>query len=83
MDAGLATVLAAAVTGVFGVVIVLVQQLRKENRADHATVSKQLRFIMGQVARVDKKVDNHMEWHGEGHGRTAEADTVGEGRKRA
>lgn len=83
MDAGLATVLAAAVTGIFGVVIILVQQLRKENRADHAVVGRQLRFIMGQVARVDKKVDNHMEWHGEGHGRTTKADSVGEDRQRS
>ncbi len=83
MDAGIATVLAAAVTGVFGLLVVLIQQLRKENRDDHAVVSKQLRFLMGQVARVDKKVDNHMEWHGEGHGRTTEPDTGSENRQRA
>jgi len=80
MDAGLATVLAAAVTGVFGLLVVLIQQLRKENRDDHAVVSRQLKFLMGQVARVDKKVDNHMEWHGEGHGRTLQPDSSGESR---
>ena len=79
MDAGLATLLAAVVTGVFGVVIVSIQQLRKSNESDHAVVSKQLRFIMGQVARVDKKIDNHTERHEEEHGRTTITNTVSRG----
>jgi hypothetical protein len=83
MDAGFATVIAAAITGVFGVIIVLIQQLRKENRKDHATVTHQLRFLIGQVARVDQKVDGHIQWHGEGNGRTTEPDTSSANRKRA
>jgi hypothetical protein len=75
---GVATVLGTVITGVFGLLMVVIQQMRKENRQDHALVVRQLKFLVGQVARVDQKVDNHMSWHGEGNGRTPTATSTGQ-----
>lgn len=61
MDAGLATVVAAAITGVGSVLVVLVQKFRSENRKDHAEVISELRWLRRIVERVETKYDKHVE----------------------
>jgi hypothetical protein len=70
MDSGLATVLAAAVTGAFALLAVLVNRSRKENKNDHAYVSgllamlyKSTNRIETKVDRVDERLTNHIESH--------------------
>lgn len=79
MDAGLATVLAAAITGGLTLIGVLVNKARKENKADHQYVqglltllTKSTRRIENKVDRVDERLSDHLEFHlerGESSGR--------------
>jgi len=52
-------VLVAIITGGFGVLSVLIQRSRKENRTDHGMVVEGLR-------RVEDKVDEHIRDHAKG-----------------
>lgn len=70
MDTGLATVLAASVTGAFALLAVLVNQSRKENKTDHAYVAgllsmlyKSTNRIEGKVERLDDRLTSHIESH--------------------
>ena len=70
MDSGLATVLAAAVTGAFALLAVLVNKVRKENKSDHAYVQGLLTILTKSTSRIENKVDrvgerlsNHLEFH--------------------
>lgn len=65
MDAGLATVLAAAVA-TFGGMIVAIMQLksfRQENREDHAVVQKRLDNLIDMVGKQGARLTNHLDWH--------------------
>jgi hypothetical protein len=57
MDAGWATVLAAAIAGTFGLLTVLVARFAKENRADHAVVQGILRGMHKTIYRTEDKID--------------------------
>lgn len=57
VDAGWAIVLAAAVTGTFGLLTVVVSQFRKENRRDHDVVMGMLRYMNKGINRTETKVD--------------------------
>jgi hypothetical protein len=70
MDAGLATVLAAAVTGAFALLAVLVNRSHKENKKDHAYVAGLLAMlykssgrIENKVERLDDRLTDHIESH--------------------
>ena len=70
MDSGLATILAATVTGSFALVAILINRSRKENNADHAYVSGLLNMlyksstrIEDKVQRVDERLTDHLESH--------------------
>jgi len=52
-------VLVAVITGGFGIVSVLIQKSRKENRTDHGMVVEGLK-------RVEDKVDEHIRDHAKG-----------------
>ncbi len=79
MDSGIATVLAAAVTGAFALLAVLVNKARKENKQDHqyvqgllTIITKSTRRIENKVDRVDERLSDHLEFHlerGESSGR--------------
>ena len=63
MSAAWATVIAATVTGSFGVIVALIHKFRKENRADHGQVMSVLGTITSilhvhsrQLESVDEKV---------------------------
>jgi hypothetical protein len=66
MDAGWSIILAAAVTGSFGLLTVIVSQFRKENRRDHDVVMGMLKYINKGIARTELKVervDNKLKDH--------------------
>jgi hypothetical protein len=68
VDAGWSIILAAAVTGSFGLLTVIVSQFRKENRRDHDVVMGMLKYINKGIVRteikveqVDNKLKDHLE----------------------
>lgn len=82
MDNGLAMVAVAVVTAIGGIIVALIQGLRKENRQDHAVVQERLSLLSQIAMRTENKVDtvkeelaDHLDWHkggfdGEVRGRT-------------
>lgn len=83
MDNGMAMVTVAVITTVGGVMVALIQSMRKENRADHATVQDSLYHLERIALRTEDKVDTvreeleeHLAWHeGEEDGRPGGRDT--------
>ena len=83
MDNEMAMVVVAVITSVGGVVVALIQSLRKENRQDHATVQDSLYHLERIALRTEDKVDTvkeeleeHLAWHeGEVDGRPGGRDT--------
>lgn len=72
MDAGLATVLAAAITGSLALVGHLVNRVRKENKQDHQYVQGLLSMLYKSQNRIEKKIErvaervsDHLEFHAE------------------
>lgn len=65
MDLGLATVLAATVTGVLTIIGILLS-FRRENHNDHATVVRRLDDLGEGINRVENKVDSHITDHARG-----------------
>ena len=70
MDAPLATVLAATITGSLALLGHLVNKFRKENANDHAYVQglltmlhKSTTRIERKVERVDERLTDHLEFH--------------------
>lgn len=70
MDSGIATILAATVTGAFALFSVYVNKFRKENKTDHQVVIGLLHVLRKSQLRVENKVDqvderlsNHLEFH--------------------
>ena len=58
MDSGVALILAAAVTGAFGLLTVVIQRFKAENRKDHDTVMAMLRLMRRAQDRTEDKVDD-------------------------
>jgi hypothetical protein len=92
MDTGLATVIAAALTGAFGFLAAAINKYRKENAVDHAVVIGILRLVHksqqrteDKVDRVDERLTRHIESHAaEGvldNERTIEQDGVEDNRE--
>jgi hypothetical protein len=74
MDNGLAMIIVAVITTMGGIMVALIQSLRKENREDHAIVRIRLAAIKDIAARTEKKVDtvkkelhDHLSWHNGGN----------------
>ena len=65
MDAGLATVLAAAVATLGGIVVAIMhlKGFRDENRADHAVVQKRLDNLIDMVGKQGARLTSHLDWH--------------------
>lgn len=54
----------ASIVGVGGSVIVaFLNKLRKENRQDHAVVAQRLDYLHDDMKTIEKKLDNHINWH--------------------
>jgi len=58
-----AAVVVALIGLVGGVITVLLQKTRNENKSDHAYVVTRLEELHSDVKDVGKKVDNHISWH--------------------
>ncbi len=65
MDIGLATVFAAAIATLGGIVVTIMQlkQVRNENRTDHAIVQKRLDTVIDMVGKQGAKLTSHIDWH--------------------
>jgi hypothetical protein len=53
--------IAVAIIG--GPVVVLLQQLRKENTEQHAESRELLKRVADRVEAVDEKLTGHIDWH--------------------
>lgn len=58
-----ATIVVALIGLVGGIITVLLQKTRNENKSDHAYVVTRLEELHSDVKDVGKKVDNHISWH--------------------
>ena len=65
MDAGLATVLAAAVATLGAILVAIVQLkgFRQENKDDHAMVQKRLDTVIDMVGKQGARMTSHLDWH--------------------
>ena len=52
-----------AVALIGGPLVVVVQNLRKENTSQHAEARELLKMVAGKVDKVDDKLDGHISWH--------------------
>jgi len=46
-----------------GVLVALIERMRKENNRDHNRNSDLLRGIDTKVDRIDTRLDGHIDWH--------------------
>jgi hypothetical protein len=46
-----------------GPIVVILQQLRKENTQQHAESRGLLERVADKVEKVDEKLDGHIDWH--------------------
>lgn len=53
----------AIITGVFSVLVALIQKTRKENKVDHNMVYESIQELKEDVRGVGNKLDNHIDWH--------------------
>ena len=60
MDVG---VIGVVITGIFSVLVALIQKARKENKEDHNMVYTSLQNLHDDVRTVGEKLDNHIDWH--------------------
>lgn len=60
MEMGIAI---AIITGVFSVLVALIQKTRKENKVDHNMVYDSIQELKEDVRGVGNKLDNHIDWH--------------------
>jgi uncharacterized membrane-anchored protein YhcB (DUF1043 family) len=63
MNEAWAAIIVALIGLVGGIITVLLQKTRNENKNDHAYVVTRLEELHEDVKDVGKKVDNHISWH--------------------
>jgi peptidoglycan hydrolase CwlO-like protein len=61
--AALSAIAVALITTVGGVMVALINSLRKENRKDHNTVTEKLEDLKEDIKDLDEKIDSHITWH--------------------
>jgi len=59
----LETITVALIAAVGGILAALVQKSRVENKTDHGIVASLLQDLHEDVAKVEDKLDNHIDWH--------------------
>jgi hypothetical protein len=59
----LETITVALIAAVGGILAALVQKSRVENKSDHGIVASLLQDLHEDVAKVEDKLDNHIDWH--------------------
>ena len=63
MDSAIASVIVAFIASIGGILIAVIQKSRKENKGDHNMVKQCIDLLRDDVKNIDRKLDNHMEWH--------------------
>lgn len=53
----------AVITGIFSVLVALIQKTRRENKEDHNLVYGSIQNLHQDVKSVNQKLDNHIDWH--------------------
>lgn len=53
----------AVITGIFSVLVALIQKTRRENKEDHNLVYDSIQNLHQDVKSVNQKLDNHIDWH--------------------
>lgn len=53
----------ALITGIFSVLVALIQKTRRENKQDHNLVYDSIQNLHQDVRNVGEKLDNHIDWH--------------------
>jgi len=53
----------AVITGIFSVLVALIQKTRRENKQDHNLVYDSIQNLHQDVRSVGEKLDNHIDWH--------------------
>jgi len=61
MPTWLAVVLAVVAPG--GVIVTMLEKVRRENTRDHAANTDLLRRTDHKVDRIDERMSDHLEWH--------------------
>lgn len=56
-------IVVALIASIGGILAALVQKGRKENKEDHNVVASLLHTVHQDVKTVEKKIDNHINWH--------------------
>lgn len=56
-------VIVAIITGVFSVLVALIQKTRKENKEDHNLVYDSIKTLRQDVRGINDKLDKHINWH--------------------
>jgi uncharacterized membrane protein YdfJ with MMPL/SSD domain len=63
VDSAIASVVVAFIASIGGILIAVIQKSRKENKNDHNMVKECIDLLRDDIKNVDRKLDNHMEWH--------------------
>lgn len=66
MTAEMATVIAASISaigGLLGIAIHEFRDMKKKNSADHGSVMLKLNKVQKSVDRVAERLDDHIDWH--------------------
>ena len=63
MNEAWAAIIVAIIGLVGGIITVLLQKTRNENKNDHAFVVSRLEELHDDVKEVGKKIDGHISWH--------------------
>ena len=58
-----ASIVAVVITGIFSILVALIQKTRKENKQDHNSVYETLQNLHEDVRSVGEKLDDHIDWH--------------------
>lgn len=56
-------IVATLITGLFSIIVALIQKTRKENKQDHGLVIMTLTGLRDEVKDVADKLDDHIDWH--------------------
>ena len=65
MDAGWSVIWASVIAGLFGLLTVLIQRLKKENSKDHEIVMGMLKMVYKKQGSVEYKIDKVSDQLGE------------------
>jgi len=52
-----------AVLAPSGIVVTLIERVRRENNRDHGRNSQMLSQIDSKVDKIDTRLDSHIDWH--------------------